>query len=52
VILRVHYEELEKELSNEKIAEIREAGVVIIRGAVSKEVHHRIFASGGIHTVV
>jgi len=35
---RIHYDELQKGLSNERIAEIKEAGVVIVRGAVSKEV--------------
>jgi len=38
VIPKVHYDELQKGLSDERIAEIKEAGVVIIRGAVSKEV--------------
>ena len=37
-IPRVHYEELQKGLSDEQIAEIKEAGVVIVRGAVPKEV--------------
>lgn len=36
-IPRVHYDEVQKGLSDEQIAEIREAGVVIVRGAVSKE---------------
>ena len=37
-IPRIHYDELQQGLSDEQIAEIKEAGVVIIRGAVSKEV--------------
>lgn len=39
-IPRVHYDELQKGLSDKRIAEIKEAGVVIVRGAVSKEVCH------------
>jgi hypothetical protein len=41
VIPRVHYDELQKGLSEEQIAEIKNAGVVIVRGAVPKEVHYR-----------
>ena len=37
-IPRVHYDELQRGLSDEQITEIKEAGVVIVRGAVSKEV--------------
>ena len=37
-IPRIHYDELHQGLSDEQIAEIKEAGVVIVRGAVSKEV--------------
>ena len=39
-IPRVHYDELQKGLSRRQISEIKEAGVVIIRGAVPKEVWH------------
>ena len=35
---RVHYDELRKGLSERQISEIKEAGVVIVRGAVPKEV--------------
>jgi hypothetical protein len=37
-IPRIHYDELQKGLSDEQIAEIKEAGVVVVCGAVSKEV--------------
>jgi len=38
VVPSVHYDELQKGLSGKLIAEIKEAGVVIVCGAVSKEV--------------
>ena len=48
----IHYNELQKGLSDERIAEIKEAGVVIVRGAVPKEVRHRTCISSGIHVNV
>ncbi|KAF9653928.1 DUF1479-domain-containing protein [Thelephora ganbajun] len=36
-IPKVHYDELQKGLTDERIAEIKEAGVVIVRGAVPRE---------------
>ena len=49
MIPRVHYDELQKGLSDEQIAEIKEAGVVIVRGAVSKEVRCCSFTSSDMH---
>ena len=48
-IPRVHYDELRKGLSDERIAEIKEAGVVVVRGAISKEVSHMTCISGGVY---
>jgi hypothetical protein len=39
-IPRVHYDELRKGLSQRQTSDIKEAGVVIVRGAVPKEVCH------------
>lgn len=47
-IPRVHYDELQKGLSDGQITEIKEAGVVIVRGAVSKEVRCRSCIPSGI----
>lgn len=48
-IPKVHYDQLQKGLSNQQIAEIKEAGVVIVRGAVPKEVRRCSSISSDIY---
>ena len=49
---RIHYDELQKGLSEGQIAEIKEAGVVIVCGAVPKEVCHVTFLTSKFYAVV
>ena len=52
MIPKVHYDELQKGLSDEQIVEIKEAGVVIVRGAVPKEVRRCSCISNDIYVDV